>query len=178
MVVQRNRGALSMTSQITLRDNRTVSVRPLDPTTDRQNVSAILNAMSDDARYHRFLRPMPRIRRDLIDALTAADGINHLAVIATDEGNPVGMARVAITATEAELAVEITDAYTGVGLGRHLTETVLAMAADRGLSAVGLYVASDNVAACRLFARLGARFRFENGVLVGSIATRLAPRAA
>lgn len=161
----------------TLRDGRTVSVRPLD-SNDRPLVVGILESMSDNARYHRFLRPMPRIGNDIVDALSAADGVNHLAVIATDGETPAGMARVVTTASEAELAVEISDAYTGAGLGRYLTQTVLAMAADRGLTEVGLYVAPYNTVAHRLFTSLGARFHYEDGLLVGNVSTRPLSHAA
>jgi RimJ/RimL family protein N-acetyltransferase len=166
-----------MTAPIKLHDGRTVVIRELAPT-DRSLVEQVLEEMSDDALYRRFLRPMPRITGAVVDALADVDGVNHLAVIATNREEPAGMARVVTAAGTTELAVEIADAYTGIGLGRQLTEAVLAMAAAVGLEDVSLYVAPDNVAAYRLFARLGARFRLEDGVLTGSIPTRPASRAA
>jgi len=56
--------------------------------------------------------------------------------------------------------------------------TVLAVAADRGLAEVEVCVAPSNVAARRLFSGLGADFSLVDGVLVGTVPTRPAPKAA
>jgi ribosomal protein S18 acetylase RimI-like enzyme len=166
-----------MLTTTTLRDGRAVSIRPLQ-TEDRPLVARILEAMSAEARYRRFLSPMPRIRSKVVDYLANIDGVNHLAAIALHGPEPAGMARVVVAGDQAELAVEISDPFAGVGLGRHLTETVLAMAADRGLVQVDLTVFPDNMAARRLFRNLGAALHFADGLLVGSMPTRLSRPAA
>lgn len=166
-----------MTSYKVLRDGRRVAVRALRPT-DRRQVAAVLEAMSDNARYQRFLRPMPRIGRHVVDALAGADGVNHIALLAEHEHEPAGMGRIVLAGDAAELAVEIRDEFVGIGLGRYLTETLLTMAGERGVAEVELYVAPDNVGARRLFSRLGARFRVEDGVLRGVLPTAKRHRAA
>lgn len=90
----------------------------------------------------------------------------------------MGIARVVQDAEGGvELAVEVADDYARRGLGAELVRRVLDLTADWGVGQVEMLVHPENHRAVRMLRRLGAGFRLEHGVLVGSLPVRI-PAAA
>lgn len=146
----------------------TIEIRPLTPG-DVASVAEVIEAMSPESRFFRFLSPLPRVSGTTLQLLAAADPDTHLVIVARVEGRAVGMARVVRTEDSAELGVEVADAYAGRELGRELVSRVLAAAADWGITEVSLLVHPENHRAVKLFRSFGARFRIEEGMLVGAM---------
>ncbi|MFO7586996.1 MAG: GNAT family N-acetyltransferase, partial [Gemmatimonadota bacterium] len=68
-----------------------------------------------------------------------------------------------------ELSVAVIDAVHRRGVGRQLVMTALDAAAQDGIVSVSLMVHPENAASISMFRRLGASFRFEFGLLVGTM---------
>lgn len=155
-----------------------ITIEPLTIDQAASAVEEVFEAMSPEARFHRYLQATPRLRPGMVAALTSLDPDRHRAVVARVDGRPIGLARVVRDATgSVELAVEVADRYAGRGIGAQLTRRALELAADWDVDHAELLVHPENHRAVRLFRRLGARFRYEDGVLVGSLPIRT-PAAA
>jgi ribosomal protein S18 acetylase RimI-like enzyme len=146
----------------------TIDIQPLTPG-DIASVAEVIEAMSPESRFFRFLSPLPRVSATTLQLLASADPDAHVVTVARVDGRAVGMARVVRAEDSAELAVEVADAYAGRGLGRELVTRVLAAAAGWGITEVSLLVHPENHRAVKLFRSLGARFRIEEGMLVGAL---------
>ncbi len=161
--------------EVTLRDGTPIGVRPLVPE-DRQLIAVAFERLSPRSRFLRFLSPIPRLSRGLLDRLVDVDQERHVALAAVHDGAIIGVARYVVSGadpTVADFAVTVIDAHQGRGLGRALTEAVAAEACSRGLRRFTLDVHPDNRIMLGLARSLGARLALSDGLLSGTVALPL-----
>jgi RimJ/RimL family protein N-acetyltransferase len=122
---------------------------------ERTTVQAVFDGLSDASRERRFHGPVQTMTPRMLDALSAADGQDHVVVVA-EVGwgpwrRPVGLARLVRTGHDtAELAVEVVDAAQGRGVGRRLVEITRARAMALGYRVVEADVLEENEAMLHL----------------------------
>ncbi|PVZ13092.1 GNAT family N-acetyltransferase [Actinomycetospora cinnamomea] len=131
----------------------TVAVRELGPT-DADVLDAVFTGLSDHSRYLRFHGATPRLTGPVRRKLTAVDGRRHLAVAAfAPTGEPVGIARLIwLGLRDAELAVEVVDAWQGRGVGRRLLHAIAARGREEGYARLVAVVLAENTAMQALLA--------------------------
>lgn len=116
---------------------------------ERATVQAVFDGLSTASRERRFHGPVRRLSPAMLDALSAADGQDHVVVVAElgwgRRRRPVGLARLVRTGADtAELAVEVVDAAQGRGVGRRLVEATRVRAMTLGYRIVEADVLEDN----------------------------------
>lgn len=161
-----------MTTQTMTPPTDTTSLFTIRPVRhgDELLVQEIVDGMSPESRYHRFLQAMPQLSAGMRRLLADVDGVRHRAWAAYVGDRPVGVVRlIADQHGDHELSVAVIDAMHRQGIGRALVRTALTAAANDGLTSVAIMVHPENVASIRMFRRLGARFRYEFGLLVGRV---------
>lgn len=141
---------------------------------DEVTVQTVFDAMSPEARFHRYLQAMPNLRPTHRRLLADVGRPDHAAWVARDGHTPLGIVRIATDSEgSTELAVEVVDSARGKGLGRRLVAHALSEAAAAGVNEITLLVHPSNSASRGLFRSMGAGFELEDGLLVGSIPTRV-----
>ena len=154
-----------------------ISIRPVRHG-DELLVQEIVDGMSPESRYYRFLQAMPKLSSGMRRLLADVDGVRHRAWAAYAGDRPVGVVRVIADQTgDHELSVAVVDAMHRRGIARALIDTALGAAAEAGIESVAIMVHPDNAASITMFRRYGARFRFEFGLLVGRVPARTPARA-
>jgi acetyltransferase len=139
---------------------------------DELAVQELFDAMSPEARYHRFLQATPVLTSGMRRLLADVDGEKHRAWSAHVDERIAGIVRVIADQTgELELSVAVADWAHRRGIGRRLGRHALADASVRGREEVVVLIHPENRASLRLFRQEGARFRFEFGLLVGRVPT-------
>jgi RimJ/RimL family protein N-acetyltransferase len=144
---------------MTLRDGRAVSVRPIRPE-DRDGLHAAVLSLSADARYTRFMAPKRELSSKTLDAATSPKPDQEFALVAVDGGEGgaiVAGARYA-SAPESEVcefAVTIADQWQGIGLARRLMEILMQVAAQDGFKTIEGFVLATNSSMRGLARRLG-----------------------
>ena len=151
-----------------------ITIRPVRPG-DELLVQEIFDGMSPESRYQRFLQAMPRLSENMRRMLADVDGARHRAWAAYLGDRPVGVVRMISDQTgDHELSVAVVDAVHRRGIGQRLVETALTAARAEGLESVSVMIHPDNAASITMFRRLGTRFRFEFGLLIGRVPVRAA----
>ena len=147
---------------VLLGDGRPVLIRPLLPS-DRATYLAAFAAMSDETRFLRFAGPKPRLTRAETDYLI--DGVDHrdheaLAAIDPATGAGLGVARfvrLGHDRTRADVAVAVTDAWQGLGLGPALVELLASRAREEDVRFFTASTLGENRRALRMLRRFGFR---------------------
>ena len=145
-----------------------VTIRPIRPE-DREALATAHEHLSPESVRKRYLTPKPRLTERDLTYLTEVDGVNHVALIAVEDGDIVGVGRwvrLPEDPTTAEVAVIVADDHQGQGLGRRLGLALADAARERGIERFNALLLSDNVAAHRLFASISRRLdsRHEAGL--------------
>src|SRR4051794_15778939 len=145
-----------------------VSIRPIRPE-DREALAAAHTRLSPESIRRRYLAPKPRLTGRELTYLTDVDGVDHVALIALDGDELVGVGRwvrLPDDPTTAEAAVVVADDHQGHGLGRRLGVALADAARERGIERFNALLLSDNIAAHRLFASISRRLasRHEAGL--------------
>src|SRR4051794_38557633 len=145
-----------------------VSIRPIRPE-DREALAAAHTRLSPESIRRRYLAPKPRLTGRELTYLTEVDGVDHVALIAVDGDEIVGVGRwvrLPDDPTTAEVAVVIADDRQGQGLGGRLGAALADSAVEHGVERFNALLLSDNVAAHRLFASVSERLesRHEAGL--------------
>jgi CRP/FNR family cyclic AMP-dependent transcriptional regulator len=151
-------------------DDRRLTVRRAHEG-DRAAIVDLYEQLTPASRSARFHHPTPRLTGYLRDFLTDLGRVD--VWLAFDGDICVGEARVAPYSDQdrADLAVTVADDYQGNGLGHHLAR--IAVAEPRATThPLTVSIRPDNVAAVRLFRRLGVALAFDGGVLEGQITPR------
>lgn len=137
-------------------------------------LEAVFAGLSPASRLDRYLTPVVRLTPTMVSGLTAVDGTDHVAWLASVDGAPAGISRFVRTAPDtAEVALEVVDAHQGRGLGAALLDTVTTLAAAAGIRRVEATVGPTNHASRRLVAAVGVRLHPDGGALSGSGPLRL-----
>ncbi|MEM8608665.1 MAG: GNAT family N-acetyltransferase [Myxococcota bacterium] len=163
---------------VALADGRKVRLRPIRPD-DKALLEEGFEAMSDEARYARFMTHKTNLSERELRYLTEVDGVDHFALIAlharvVSRDRGVGTARFVRLnddRTTAEPAVTIIDAFHGQGLGGLLLGRLLEAAWERDVRRFRFELLAGNVAMKKLVESLSDEAEFGpsgDGCLVAS----------
>jgi RimJ/RimL family protein N-acetyltransferase len=145
---------------VTLADGTTILLR--DQTQgDRGQLASLFASLSPDARYMRFGTGMPpELPGRVLDILGAVDGHDHVGLLAVHGGFVIAAGRFIRSKARpstAEIALTVTDAWQGRGVGRVLCEALRNAALDRGVTRFEFEILPINRRAHALARSLGAR---------------------
>lgn len=141
-----------------------VLIRPIRPT-DKALLQEGFSSLTPESRYQRFFAPVERLTDSDLIYLTEVDHSEHEALIAIDpeDGSLVGVARYIKTKVrnsdtnvknEAEVAIIVSDAWQGKGLGTALLQRLVKRAAEEGVEYFLALVLESNTSATELFVNL------------------------
>ena len=164
-----NVAAGSRTRRLTLRDGRTVEVRPLERG-DREGIAAAVRRLSDQTRYLRFATAKPRLTNRELDFLIDIDHHRHEAIVAIDPTTRRGVAVVRYVEVPgepgvAEIAATVTDEWQGRGLGTALLLQLAARAREEGYRTIRASVLASNHRSIAMLLAAGFAARPGSGVL-------------
>jgi GNAT superfamily N-acetyltransferase len=139
-----------------LPDGTPLVVRPIRPE-DKALLTGGLARLSPASRQKRFLGPKHRFTLAELRYLTEIDGLDHVAYVALRGDAPTELVAVARLVRDgehperAEIAVAVGDCWHRHGVGTLLGDLLATAARDRGIRWLTATMASDNLAAHRLF---------------------------
>jgi len=143
---------------ITLRDGRTVFVRPIRPEDEVLYETFLAAVTPEDARM-RFLGAMGQLSHSLIDYFTHLDYARAMAFAALDEASGELLAVVRLHNNAAndsgEYAIVVRSDCKGRGLGWQLMQIMIAYARARGLRAIEGKVLHENKTMLDMCRRFG-----------------------
>lgn len=151
-------------------DGTPVRIRPIRAD-DLEMHSAFVAGLSNETGYRRLLSPR-KPQPDELWRMTHIDYHRELALIATTEVDgaeqQMGVVRYVRgdtpdTATTAEFAIVIADAWQHRGLAEKLMRKLIAAAADAGVEQLADITLFDNVAMLALARKLGFKVRRDPG---------------
>lgn len=147
-----------------LEDGTPLILRPIRPE-DKALLTGGLARLSAASRQQRFLAPKHRFTLSELRYLTEIDGVDHVAYVALRGDAPkelVAVARLVRSKedpTAAEIAVAVGDCFQRRGVGTLLGDLLAMAARDRGIRWLTATMASENVAAHRLFRHVSTQLR-------------------
>lgn len=155
---------------VTLRDKRTVVVRPIDPS-DAPRLVVLHEKLSVEAQYFRFFGPKPSLTVPESEYLANVDFHKRFALVAEvveeDEPAIVGVARFDInTPGVAEAAIVIRDDYQHVGLGTALLLRMREVGRGAGLSSFQAEILAENTRMIELLTNNGYEVASTDGDIV------------
>jgi GNAT superfamily N-acetyltransferase len=156
--------------ELVLRDGTHLAVRALEPS-DRAALEDAAAKLSPTTRYLRFAAPKPRLTKADLDSLLDVDHHAREALLAYDRatGDGVAVARYVGVRGEpgvAEVAVTVTDAWQGRGVGTELVALLIDRARTEGLTQLRAVTLSENHRAQLMLRRGGFVPRAMSGSLV------------
>lgn len=119
-------------------NGRSVMIRPVRPE-DAAKEQAFVQGLSPESRYFRFLNSIRELSPSQLARLTQIDYDREMAFLAlsdeTGEELEVGVVRYAanLDGESCEFAIVVADEWHGSGLGRHLMQTLIETASQRGM---------------------------------------------
>ncbi|HEX6149033.1 GNAT family N-acetyltransferase [Nocardioides sp.] len=141
----------------------TAWLRPLGPD-EADPLHAVFDAMSPESRYARYLQAVPELTPSMTRTLTAVDGTDHVAWLASIGDRPVGIGRYfKVGPCSAEIAFEVADEFHGLGLGAALLDTVTTVAAVSGIRELQALVLGSNHRSQRLLSLVGLELAPQGG---------------
>ncbi|MEN8160259.1 MAG: GNAT family N-acetyltransferase [Myxococcota bacterium] len=157
-----------MPPRLQLVDGRTAEIRPIGPE-DREALLALHAGLSRESRYLRYFSSRRRLPEREVRHFTEVDQRDHAGVGVWLDGMLVGHAlydRLADPA-EAEVALEVTDACQGLGIGTAMLEALAALAQEAGVVRFVAHVMPTNRRMLQVLADLGFEERavFEDGAV-------------
>lgn len=184
-------------TRLALRDGTTVFIRPMRPD-DAERVVGFFDALSEQSRHWRFLHPIRVLTPQMIARFTQIDYERDMALVAlpqpeqqaTEQPAPerpapaqiVGVARYIreASATRAEFAIVVADAWQGVGLAHALMDRLVAHARGMGLRRLVGHVHGQNHRMIGFMRRQGFRIEhspLEPGLLLATADLEAMPAA-
>ncbi|MEE9911802.1 MAG: GNAT family N-acetyltransferase [Deltaproteobacteria bacterium] len=136
-------------SRLTLKDGRTVFLRPILQT-DESLLVNLLNKLSPDAIYLRFLRPVSSLPEEMLHHLTHINYTTNFALVAVieEEGRDalVAVARYGYDRDErsTDFAIVVRDDWQHHGLGKLLLKKIFAIGREHGISRFVSVIDSTN----------------------------------
>jgi acetyltransferase len=143
-------------------DGVRVSLRPIRPD-DVARERDFIRALSDEARYQRFMATVGEMPASQLRTLTNVDQRRDLALAATIDADGreafVGVARFGVDTSGAgcEFAVVVSDDWHGTGLAGILMQALIDVARHRGLRTMEGFVLATNSRMLKLARQLGFR---------------------
>jgi GNAT superfamily N-acetyltransferase len=138
---------------------------------DKERLAEGFEALSTEARYTRFFRPMTRLRESQLAYLTEVDGRDHVAWVAVGVDEPsrgIGVGRWIRLVDEpevAEVAITVIDEFQHLGIGRTLLWLAARSAVELDVRAFRTWMLGGNRAALGLLKGLGGSVgEWEQGV--------------
>jgi GNAT superfamily N-acetyltransferase len=135
-------------------------IRPIEPG-DKERLVNGLAQLSAESIRKRFLAAKPRFTRSELRYLTEVDGRDHVALVAEYPGEPVRrliavgrFVRHSDSPDAAEAAIVVCDDWQRRGVGSLFAERLAARARRLGIRRFTATMASDNVPAHKLMARM------------------------
>ena len=155
---------------VVLRDGAAIPVRPLERS-DRAELAAMVERLSERSRYLRFSAPKPRLTSRELDLLIDVDHHRNEALVALDPDTGHGIAVVRWVAAPgepgvAEIAVTVADEWQGRGLGPALLARLVDLARAEGLTALRASVLAVNARSLAMLRHAGFRARPVTGALL------------
>ena len=158
------------TEAVVLTDGTKVPVRPIRPA-DAAALRRFHRRLSEQTVYQRFFAPHPELSVEQARYFTGVDGRRRFALVAVDPDRPSEIVAVVRfdhdkAGDGAEYAAVVADDWQGRGLGRALTQRLIAAARSRGVRQLYAFVLPDNSRMRNLLLGLGmpARTGFSDGV--------------
>ncbi len=143
-----------------LPDGALILIRPIRAD-DKRMLEDGLRQLSDESVHRRFLSPKRSFSRTELRYLTEVDGRDHVALVAEYPGHPVRrliavgrFVRLHDDPEVADVAIVVADDWQRRGVGTTLSEQLAADARRLGIRRFTATMASDNVPAHRLMAKL------------------------
>ena len=130
---------------------------------DAAREGEFIRALSDEARYQRFMAAVGEISPARLRTLTDVDQRRDLALAATVDRDGreafVGVARFGVDTTDVgcEFAVVVADDWHGTGIAGILMQTLIDVARHRGLRTMEGFVLATNSRMLKLARQLGFR---------------------
>jgi RimJ/RimL family protein N-acetyltransferase len=132
---------------VTLRDGRSVLIRPIAPSDAPALAEAIESADADTIR-RRYLGRHLQVTPELVDYLTTVDYARRFALVAVEPASQRGVAIARYEPAEqdgtAEVAIVVTPGWRDVGLAAELLRLLAQAASERGIHTfTGTYLADN-----------------------------------
>jgi acetyltransferase len=152
-----------------LRGGGEYTVRPIH-TEDAQMLQDLVQSLSPESRYFRFVSSMTALPAHMLAKLTLIDYDREMALVAVykervaDEGGEmvereriIGVSRYITNPdqTTCEFSLVVADDFSGKGLGSRLMESIMDVARERGLTEIIGLVLTNNDGMLRLMRGLG-----------------------
>ena len=138
--------------------------------------------LSPQSRQQRFLTAKTALSTDDLRRLTAVDGHDHVAIVAVYENDPGRLAGIARyirdpkRPEQAEIAITISDALQGQGLGRALGLALADVAKGLGVRRFTASLLGTNAAAHRLFHAMSRHVQTEYSAGIADLVVELETR--
>jgi RimJ/RimL family protein N-acetyltransferase len=132
---------------VTLRDGRSVLIRPIQPSDAPALAEAIASADADTI-HRRYLGGHPQVTPGLLYFLTTVDYTSRFALIAVEPASQRGVAIARYEPADqdgtAEVAIAVTPAWRDAGLAGELLRMLARAASERGIHTfTGTYLADN-----------------------------------
>lgn len=146
-----------------LDDGAQVRLRLTRPS-DARSARDFLERLSPETRQRRFLSPMPRVTRAVVEHFTFYDPRERLVIAATMPGaggeEVVGLGDVSFVATGiAEIGMVVEEEHQSQGIGRLLAEAIASLALSRGATHLKAEMLDTNPAVLKLLSAIGRTVR-------------------
>ena len=132
---------------VTLRDGRSVLIRPILPS-DAPALGEAIQSADPDTIHRRYLGGHPEVTPELLAYLTAVDYVSRFALVAVEpaSGRGAGIARYEPAGRDGvvDVAVAVTPGWRGAGLATELIRMLARAASERGMHTfTGTYFAEN-----------------------------------
>jgi acetyltransferase len=151
-----------LVKNIQLSDGTEIVIRPIRPE-DAQNEAKFVRELSREAKYFRFMFPMPELSKKMLVRFTQIDYHNEMALIAVEVDKAgeeqIGVARYSTNPDRksCEFALVVSDQWQQRGIAHHLMRHLMKIARDRDLETMQGAVLASNVKMLELVEALNFR---------------------
>lgn len=149
-------------------DGTEAVLRPIEPS-DREAYLAFHRGLSDESRYLRYFSARRRLPESEVLHYLDVDQRDHAGIVALVDGALIGHALYDRheSGADAEVALEVSDAFQGHGVGTLMLEELATLAQQMGIARLLAHVLPGNRRMLAVFHDLGfaEHARFEDGVI-------------
>jgi GNAT superfamily N-acetyltransferase len=142
-----------------LRDRRDIVIRALAPT-DREALRVAVGKVGPQSLYRRFFGFKRQFSEKEVDYYVNVDFDHHVALVAVIDQEIVGAGRyIRGEPGQAEIALAVTDAWQGKGVGALLVKHLFMLARAQGLKHMHADVLAENTSMLKVFAHAGVSLK-------------------